>query len=176
MDGVGAAASLWTLIQLAGKVIQYLKEVKEGSDSRQKLVSELETVQALYSRLYTQTTEERTLSLPDKTSRLLHDGPLEQMRKVLADIANKLGVEIVHPDNSVAAGAETSSTTLDQDQPLSKLKRAGYKLRKVGEALTWPFDQKDIKEWLGILGRQQRYIELALNLDNKCVHGTVCAQ
>ena len=107
-------AGLLDLVELTGKVIEYLKDVNEGSEDRRQLISELETVLNLYHQLKTQVEEEerKAPERPNAALQWLGKGPLEQMLQVLTDIAKKLGMEIT-PDT-------TELDQLQQNKPLSK--------------------------------------------------------
>jgi hypothetical protein len=118
MEVVGFTASIATLIQLTKGFIEYLRDLKVGSEDRQQLTSELQIVLGLYHQMNNRV-EEGILELADNATQQLRGGPLQQMRKVSNDIVKKLGVNIDRP--ALGLGQP-------RGKPLSKLEKA-----------IWPF-------------------------------------
>ncbi len=138
MDPLSISASIITILQLTGKVVQYLNNVKGGDDDRKRILDELTYTHVLLFQLKDLADREhgRDTVLVTMESLALPKGPLEQVKMALEALASKLA-------------------------PVQGL-------RKLGKALLWPFEKGEIKEILATIERQKTHFSLALQKDHMC--------
>ena len=86
MEPIGAAASIVSLLQLAGAVIKYLSILKDASKDIKALVLELCTVRGLLSTIKDLVTEDSILH----ESLSGHNGLFSQIESSLQSLASKI--------------------------------------------------------------------------------------
>ena len=86
MEPIGAAASIASLLQLAGAVIKYLSILKDASKDIKALVLELCTVRGLLSTIKDLVTEDSILH----ESLSGHNGLFSQIESSLQSLASKI--------------------------------------------------------------------------------------
>ena len=110
----------------------YLQDVKDASEDRQRILTEVTSVTGLLSCLKDLADREQERSPSTSAARLLavEDGPLSQFKQALERLSSKLA-------------------------PVTGLKKAG-------KTLMWPFQKREISDILKIIERQKTYFVLAL--------------
>ena len=136
-SAVGASASLVQLIGTAAKVIKYLNDIKNAPKERIRLARE---VSSLYSVL---------LELEAR----YEDSKVESDTKWLGGLRS-LAVRDGPMDQ-----LETALSLI-----MKKLKPSSG-IKKLGKALSWPFDKKEIEGILDQIERQKSTINFALQGD-----------
>jgi hypothetical protein len=136
MDPLSATASIIAILQLTGKVLGYLSDVKDAPKECQKCAIEASNLQHLLINLryrleQGQTgdswfTEVRTLSV--------ENGPLDQYRQALEQLQSKIEVS-----NSV---------------------------QKIKRQLAWNFNKAEIAEILARMERLKSLVSIALEMDH----------
>ncbi len=138
MDPLSIAASITALLQLTATVIQYLNTVKGAPTDRQRILMELCSVNG-------------TLYILEEQASQAQQG--DGWSSTLLSLNNPNG-------------------------PIEHFKRALGLLenklapaegwRKVGKAITWPFQKEEIKEILNVIERQKTCFNLARQNDHMC--------
>ena len=135
MEPIGAAASVVSLLQLAGAVIKYLSILKDASKDASKdikaLVLELCTVRGLLSTIKDLVTEDSILH----ESLSGHNGLFSQIESSLQSLASKI---------------EPTSTT------------TGHSFV---QKLRWPLRKEEVKDVMSSIERQKTLLNLALQND-----------
>ena len=90
MDPLSISASVTALLQLTATVIQYLSTVKGASEDRQRILSELCHINCILYTLQDQATQGDSSWSLTLQSLNVPNGPLEQFKKTLEILANKL--------------------------------------------------------------------------------------
>ena len=110
----------------------YLQDVKDASEDRQRILTEVTSAIGLLYCLKDLADREHERSPSTSATRLLavDDGPLSQFKQALERLSSRLA-------------------------PVTGLKKAG-------KILTWPFQKRDISDILNIIERQKTYFMLAL--------------
>ncbi|KAH0562943.1 hypothetical protein GP486_002489 [Trichoglossum hirsutum] len=136
MDPLSITASIAALLHLSGAVVQYLNEVKSASSDRQKILDEVVTLSGLLYHLRS----------------------------------------LVERNQQTGEWLETMSSLSVPNGPLDRLggslgflstKLAPQKgLKKVGKAISWPFQGREVKEVLEAMERQKVIIGLAMQNDH----------
>ena len=135
-DALGTAASIIAVIQLAQVVLGYINDVKGASEDRNMLLVEISTVNGL---LY---------SLSDLASRSSErDSWISKLRALQA------------PNGPLSQFESALATLAEMLKPV-------HGIRKVGKALTWPFQHGEIKDILSTIERQKSLFSLALQQDH----------
>ncbi len=136
MDPLSVSASIITVLQLIGTVIQYLNTVKGALNDRQRILLELCAVNETLYILKEQASQAQQGDIWSSTLLSLNkpNGPIVQFKTALERLEKKL------------APAEG--------------------LRKVGKAIAWPFQKEDIKEILNVIERQKTLFNLARQNDH----------
>ena len=137
MDPLSISASITALLQLTSTVIQYLNGVKGAPEDRRTIFSELAGV------------NEILLILQDEAEQAKQG---DQWSSTLCSL-------------NVAEGP------LDQfrralERLASKLAPPATGFKKLGKAITWPFQKEEIKEILGSIERQKSLLNLARQNDH----------
>ena len=138
MDPLSISASIIAVLQLTGTIIQCLNTVEGASKDRQRIFSELCNVSSM---LYV---------LKDEASQ-------EQQ----SDAWSSTLLSLNGPDGPI----EQFKTALER---LAKKLTPVKGLKKVGQAITWPFQKEEIKEILDVIERQKSIFNLARQNDHMC--------
>ncbi len=136
MDPLSFSASITTLVQLAGTVIRYLSNVRDGPKELQRIRIEVSSVLGILFLLQEQSDQVKQGDSFTSTLRSLDvpNGPLEQFRIALECIASKIA-------------------------PVK-----GWE--KLGKTLKWPFEKEEIQTTLNTIERQKALFSLALQHDH----------
>ena len=136
MDPLSVTASIIAVLQLSGKVLEYLNDVKDASNGRTQCALEMLNLCSLLYKLrdHVETgdpsqpwyTAVRALTVPK--------GPLDQFKQALEALQTKI---------------------ID-----------GGRLKKVGEALVWKFKKEEIAGILDRIERLKSLVEIALQMDH----------
>ena len=136
MDPLGATASVIGILQLSGKVVGYLNDVKDASKDRAKCAIEAANLHSLLTTLRFRL-EEGSLDISWYTAVQalgIKGGPLDQFAQALEQLQTKM--------------------------------TSGGKLKKAGDALMWNFKKEEIASILGRMERLKLLIEIALQTDH----------
>lgn len=138
MDPLSISASIFSVLQLTGTVIQYLNTVKGAPKDRQRILSELCNVNSTLYILEDQASQAQKGNAWSSTLLSLNkpNGPIEQFKIALERLETKLA-------------------------PVGGL-------RKVGKTIAWPFQKEEIEEILNVIGRQMPLFNLARQNDHMC--------
>ena len=136
-DPLSVTASIFALLEFSAKVIVYLNDVKNGSEDRGKVLSEIASVNCMLYSLQERAHEDKQNDAWSSTFQSLDvpKGPLDQIRTALKSLSGKLA-------------------------PLST------SLKKVRKAMTWPFQKGEIKEILERIERAKALLNLAQQNDH----------
>lgn len=137
MDPLSISASIAALLQLTSTVIQYLNGVKGAPEDRRMLLSELASVTGFLFILQDQADQAK-------------QG--DQWSSTLQSLNVPEG-----PLDQFRRALERLS---------SKLASPATGLKKLGKAVTWPFQKEEIKEILGSIERQKPLLSLARQNDH----------
>jgi Fungal N-terminal domain of STAND proteins len=88
MDDVGFAASIVDLLALSKSIIDYIKDVKDANEDRQKLLEETIATQRILSKLETTANQDAWKATMEVLTGPL--GPFEQLRDVLKRMESTL--------------------------------------------------------------------------------------
>ncbi len=149
MDPLSISASFITLLQLSGKVIGYLSDVKGGPKELLAIRLEICGILPILSILQDQAEQARNGDLwsPTFLSLDVPNGPIQQFRRALEQLETNLA-------------------------PVG-----GWK--KVGKAFSWPFEKGEIQRILSTIERQKLLFTLARQNDHiglaKAIRGEVQA-
>lgn len=137
MDPLSISASITALLQLTSTVIQYINSIKGASEDRQKILSELASVNGILFILQDQADQAKQGDQWSLTLQSLNvlDGPLAQFRKALERLSSRLAPP--------ATG-----------------------LKKLGNAIKWPFQKEEVKDILSSIERQKALFTLARQNDH----------
>ena len=138
MDPLSISASISAVLQLTGTVIQYLNSVKGAPKDRQKLLSELCNVSSMLYVLEDQASQEKQGDAWSSTLLSLN-GPNGPIKQF--------------------------KTSLER---LEKKLRPVEGLRKIVNAIAWPFQKEEITEIINAIERQKTLFILALQNDHMC--------
>jgi hypothetical protein len=136
MDPLSITASIAALLQLSSTVVRYLSELKSAANDRQKILGEVVVLSGLLYHLQ---------NLVSRAQQ--HDEWLATMRSLAVP-----GGPLEH----IRLSLEFLSAKLAP--------QAG--LKKVGKALSWSFQEKEIKGFLEAMERQKAVISLAMQNDH----------
>ncbi|KAE8322171.1 hypothetical protein BDV39DRAFT_210018 [Aspergillus sergii] len=139
-DPLGIAASVVTLIQLAGTATEYLRGIKHGADDRVKLRDELRSTVYLLEVL-----RDRIEDAEDAMVALGTHKPLSIQ-------------SFVGPDNPLILFRRLLEDIIAQLSPQSKLHHRSL-------SLVWPFTKKDVAEKLACLERLKSHFTLVMQSD-----------
>ena len=136
-DPLSVTASIVALLEFSAKVIVYLSDVKNGSEDRGKVLSEVASVNCMLYSLQEKAHEDKQNDAWSSTFQSLDvpTGPLDEIRTALESLSKKL------------APPSTS-------------------LKKVRKAMTWPFQKGEIKEILERIERAKALLNLARQNDH----------
>ena len=131
MDPLSVSASITSLLQLTGTVIQYLNTAKGASEERRTILLELSSISGMLYTLQDQAVETQPGNPWSSTlgSLSMPNGPIEQFKTALERLAKKLA-------------------------PVK-----GWK--EVGKAVIWPFQKEEVKEILSTIERQKSLFNMA---------------
>lgn len=138
MDGISSAASVLALVELAGKTITYIKQVKNAPQEKQHLLKLL-----IQSKGILHTLNDLIESVEDEdwatTIRSLagSDGPLSQYQDILEQIISRLGINC------------------------DKIS-----LKHVVNSLKWPFTRKEVEELTTALEKLKSTFVIATTNDH----------
>ena len=137
MDPLSVSASIIALLELASNVTGYLNSVRNGSEDRGKVLSEITSVNCILFSLQEIADEETQNDAWSSTFQSLNveKGPLDQIRVAL----ERLSAKLAPPPTS---------------------------FRKIRKVITWPFEKEEIKEILNIIERQKSLLNLARQNDH----------
>ena len=137
MDPLSITASIIALLQLTRSVLDYLKDFKDASEDRFRLMGELSGLKCLLSLLETRVNESKAGDpWLDNTVRVLDDpnGLLDQFKSDLARLASKPG--------------------------------GGGAVKAFVKKMTWSFEKTEIKDLLSKIERVKTLVLLALANDH----------
>ncbi|KAK5056660.1 hypothetical protein LTR84_012192 [Exophiala bonariae] len=136
---LGAVSSIVTLLDLAGKVIEYLKSASHADDDRSRLRDEISSSVAVLMMLKARLspTSPHVTSLQTTKTLAAPGGPLEQYKSDLQTVASKIVPSV---------GTGRLKVTVDK--------------------LAWPFKTTEIKALIASLNRQKTLFNLALQDDH----------
>lgn len=138
MNGISDAASLVTLLQLAGAVINYVNTVIDAPAQKRKLLAALIQARGLLSTLVELTNEVQDEDWSHTIQSLsTRNGPLSTFQELLEHMARKLGI---------TPSDVRTKTVLDR--------------------LRWPFDQTSFQEMIISLEKLQSHFLLAMANDH----------
>lgn len=136
-DPVSAAASMMTLLQLAGSVVRYLNDIRDASKDSGKILVEISSIYGLLFGLKDLAEHPRG----DDESRLatlrslnVSNGPLSQLKSALEQLVAIL-------------------------EPVARSK-------KVGSLLTWSLKKEKVTDILRLIERYKMLFVLALQKDH----------
>ncbi|KAI0425854.1 hypothetical protein F5Y09DRAFT_320665 [Xylaria sp. FL1042] len=135
-DPLGTAASIIAVLQLAGVATTYLKDLKNGAADRMRLRDELRGTVCI----------------------------LEMLKDRVEDTEN---VGMLKPTSIQALEAQDGPLVLFKrilEDIVDKISPHGI-LRRLGQPLMWPFDKKDISEYLVSLERLKTHFGLLMQND-----------
>jgi hypothetical protein len=140
-DPLSVSASIIAVLQLAGTVMQYVKDVKDGSKDRIRMRDELRSLASLLQMVLDRVEDmqgpangtDAALEPPSFASVAAPDGPVQRFKTVLQEIVAKV----------VPKGT----------------------LGRLAQPLKWPFDKKEIAELLATLERIKTHLTLVLQND-----------
>lgn len=137
MDPLSISASITALLQLTSTVIQYINSVKGASEDRRRILSELASVNGIL------------FILQDQAD---HAKQGDQWSSTLQSLSVPEG-----PLEQFRRALELLST---------KLAQPAKGLKKLGNALSWPFQKEEIKDILSSIERQKALFNLARQNDH----------
>ena len=137
MDPLSISASITALLQLTSTVIQYVNGVKGAPGDRRTILSELASVNGILFILQDEADQAKQGDQWSSTLRSLNV-----------------------PDGPL----EQFRKALER--LASKLASPATGLKKLGKAITWPFQKEEIKEILGSIERQKSLLNLARQNDH----------
>lgn len=138
-DPLGTVASLLTVLKLAAAATKYIKDVKHGSAERLRLRDELRSTTCL----------------------------LEMLKDRIDDSENGVEVEILKlPSIASLAGEDGPLALFKQllEEIAAKL-APDAKRSRLTQPFTWPFDKKDIAEFVSTLERLKNHFSLVMQND-----------
>ena len=138
MDPLSIAASITTLLQLTGTIIQYLNSVKGAPEDRQRLLLELCNVSSILYILEDQASLAQQGDAWSSTLLSINgpNGPIKQFKTALERLEKKL-------------------------RPVDGL-------RHIVKIIAWPFQKEEITEILDVIERQKTLFNLARQNDHMC--------
>ncbi len=136
-DPFSLTASIITVLDLSGKVVQYLNSVKDASKDRSRIRDEITSASFLLYMIKDHAKQASSGDnwLPTLVSLCHQQGPLEQFKKCLEKLAASLAP------------------------------RKGWGER-IECALKWPFKKEDVTDLLTVIERQKSLFNLALQNDH----------
>ena len=137
MDPLSITASITALLQLTSTVIQYVNGVKGAAEDRRKVSSELAGVKSILR------------NLQDEADRDEQD---DQWSSICESLNTPGG-----PLEQLRKALERLS---------SKLAPSATGLKKIGKAISWPFQKEEVKEILSSIERQKALLNLARQNDH----------
>lgn len=136
MDPLSVTASIIAVLQLLGKVLGYLNDVKDASKDRTQCALEMLNFCSLLYKLrdYVETGDPSQLWYTAIAPLAAPNGPLDQFKQALEVLQTKM--------------------------------TDGGRLKKVGEALMWKFKKEEIDSILDRIERLKTLVEIALQMDH----------
>jgi hypothetical protein len=136
MDGLSGTASIIAVVQIAGSVITYLKDVKDAPKECRKCMVEISNSNTLLLELDLHLSESSSQEPWYAEVRALRvkDGPLDQYNQALQHLLTKV-------------------------EPKSKI-------RKLANVLTWNFIKEDVAGILTRMERLKSLVSIALEMDH----------
>jgi len=136
MDPLSVTASIIAVLQLSGKVLEYLNNVKGAPKDRAQCAIEILNLCGLLYKLRDhveqgEPTQPWYFAIHDLA---VKNGPLDQFKEALETLQTKMG--------------------------------AGNRLNKAGETLVWKFKKEEISSILDRIERLKSLIELTLQMDH----------
>ena len=133
------ATGLTTLLQVSGKVIRYISEIKDASENRRQLLVEISSARGLLhvlQEIFRDDAEEYSARHRNTmlNTLLSPEGPVDQLTRILMSLEAKLA------------------------------KSTGWKEKR--GLLIWPFEKSDVQSILSVIERQKSLVVLALQGDN----------
>jgi hypothetical protein len=135
-DPLSISAGIIAVLQLTSTVVQYITDVKDASEERLRIRDEISGTSYLLYML-----KDRVLQASLGEPWLLTVQSLDVPKGPLEQFKKAL---------------EQLATRLTPSK----------RLKKVGKALTWPFQREEIKEILSMIERQKSLFDLALQNDH----------
>jgi hypothetical protein len=138
-DPLSISASITAVLQLSGKLIEYLNSVKGASEDRQRLLNEITSISGLLYFLKDRAAQSQSGDSWSSTLKSLSrpKGALEQFKFALQRLTLKLAPVV------------------------------GW--WNAGNAVAWPFQKVEVKEILASIERYKSLFSLALQNDHMCV-------
>jgi hypothetical protein len=137
MEDLSVAASISSVLQLAGNVVGYLNELKDSSTACGKILAEIASINSLLSRVMDLADEAKSGGVWSMIASSLSvpNGPVAQFKIALEQVATRL-------------------------KPVVGLKTAG-------KALVWPFGEREVMDILYTIERQKTIFRLATQNDHR---------
>jgi hypothetical protein len=136
MDPLSVTASIIAILQLSGKVVGYLTDVKDASRERATCAIEVSNLYSLLLNLKFNL-EEGDANTPWHTAvqaLAFKNGPLEQFKQALETLQSKI--------------------------------RDGGRLKKAGDILMWKFKKEEMDSILDRIERLKTLVQIALQRDH----------
>jgi hypothetical protein len=138
---IGMTASIATLLELSGKILAYLRDVKGSEKDCNRLKLGVRSTQGILETL-NETVEDAKAESQEKWSATIRnlnkdEGPLKQIDEALRTLDHIL--------------QKASSPT---------------GLRRIGNKFRWPFKKEEVEKWLEAIERQKSFLLLALENDH----------
>jgi hypothetical protein len=135
-DPLSVISSITAILQLAGKVVKFLSDVKDASTTCNRILVEIGSLNGLLSSIKGLLDEAETGEVWSATARSLgaSNGPLAQFKLALEQVATRI-------------------------EPI-------IRSRKAGRAFVWPFRKDEVMDILHTLERQKTLFIFALQNDH----------
>ena len=137
MDPLSITASITALLQLTSTVIQYVNGVRGAAEDRGRILSELAGVNSIL------------LILQDEADRAEQD---DQWSSTFESLNRP--------------GGPLEQFRMALERLSSKLAPSATGLKKMGKAISWPFQKEEVKEILSSVERQKALLNLARQNDH----------
>ena len=136
MDLLSAAASIFTVLQVTGEVVGYLKDVKNAPKACQDFQAEASSLYALLNNILFSVNEETADEAWNTSVRALtvENGPLDQYKQALEQLLSKLEI---------------------QDR-----------VQKVKRQLMWKFRKEEVSSIISRMERLKSFIQIARSTDH----------
>jgi hypothetical protein len=136
MDGLSVAATVITVVQIAGQVLTYLGDVKDAPRECENCMMEVSNSNILLLQLKARLSESTSQGpwYAEVQALNVKDGPLDQYKRSLEDVLQKV--------------------------------EAPNKLRKLVDALLWSWIKKEVASLLAKMERLKTFVSIALEMDH----------
>ena len=135
-EAIGVVASIVSVLQLTGDVVEYLNDARNASEDVQRLYDEISSTSFLLYVLRDRVEKSQSLWLPTIAKLAEPRGPLDLFQQAVQALAHRL-----------------------------KRNQAGSRLARVKHDLIWPFRKAEMLKLLEVIARQKASFALALQND-----------